>query len=178
MFAINGEKSHGPDGYTSHFFKVAWSIIDKDVMNVVLYFFHSNDLLHAFISIVVALVPKCQNLNRIIDYRHIFYCLVTYKCITKIMANKLKTRLPTIIGNNQSAFLVGKSITDNILMAQELVKGYGRSTLSPTCAIKVYLQKAFDSLPWNFILEVLSVFVTPQPESRTHDNCRVPLSES
>ena len=46
-------------------------------------------------------------------------------------------------------------------MAQELVKGYGRSTLSPKCVIRIDLQKTFDSLDWNFIIEVLSVLKFP-----------------
>ena len=46
-------------------------------------------------------------------------------------------------------------------MAQEIVRGYGRSTLSPRCAIKIDLQKAFDSLNWDFLLDVLSVLKIP-----------------
>ena len=54
--------------------------------------------------------------------------------------------LPDIIGKNQSAFTAGRSISNNILMAQKLVKGYGRAIVSPRYAIKIDLQKAFDSL--------------------------------
>ena len=46
-------------------------------------------------------------------------------------------------------------------MAQELVRGYGRRSLSPRCAIKVDLQKAFDSLSWEFIMNVLTVLNFP-----------------
>ena len=60
-----------------------------------------------------------------------------------------------IIIKKQNAFVVGRSITDNVLLAQELVKGYSRATLSPRCCIKIDLQKAFDTLDWNFIIEVL-----------------------
>ena len=75
--------------------------------------------------------------------------------MTKIIANRLKPYLPVIIGSSQSTFVSGRSITDNILLAQELVRGYGRSNLSTRCAIKIDLQKAFDSLDWTFTLEVL-----------------------
>ena len=77
------------------------------------------------------------------------------------MANRLKQFMSMLIGNNQSAFILGRSISNNILMAQELVRGYGRKTLSPGCAIKIDLQKAFDTLDWNFILTVLSVMQFP-----------------
>ena len=47
-------------------------------------------------------------------------------------------------------------------MAQELVRGYGRVNLSPRCAIKIDLQKAFDFLDWKFILEVLVALKMPR----------------
>ena len=75
--------------------------------------------------------------------------------------NKIKKYLPCIIEKNQNAFIGGRSITNNILMAQELVRGYGRTTLSLRCAIKIDLQKAFDSLSWEFIFYVLTVLKVP-----------------
>ena len=69
--------------------------------------------------------------------------------------------MPKLIGKNQSAFITGRSIVDNVLLAQDMVRGYARSTLSPRCAIKVDLQKAFDSLNWDFILEILAVMHFP-----------------
>ena len=123
MFSINGEKALGPDGYTSHFFKVAWRIVGEDVTDAILSFFQRNELHPAFNSTIVTLVPKCQNPNSIRDFRPISCCSVIYKCITKIMANRMKQFSPALINGNQSAFIPGRSITDNILMAQELVKG-------------------------------------------------------
>ena len=69
--------------------------------------------------------------------------------------------MPKLIEKNQSAFISRRCIEDNVLLAQEMVRGYARSTLSPRCAIKVDLQKAFDSLSWDFILEVLTALHFP-----------------
>ena len=46
-------------------------------------------------------------------------------------------------------------------MAQEIVRGYGRTILSARCAMKIDLQKAFDSLDWEFLLKVLSALKIP-----------------
>ncbi|KAA3485524.1 BTB/POZ domain-containing protein [Gossypium australe] len=48
-----------------------------------------------------------------------------------------------------------RSIIDNTLLAHELVKGYGRTTLSPRCALKIDISKAFNSLNWECLLAVL-----------------------
>ena len=95
------------------------------------------------------------------EFRPISCCSVVYKCITKILTNRLKKILPTVIGKTQSAFIHGRSIVDNRLMAQEIVRGYGRTILSARCAMKIDLQKAFDSLDWEFLLKVLSALKIP-----------------
>ena len=110
-----------------------------------------------FNSTNIALVPKVQSLCTIKDFRPISYCSMVYKCITKILSNRLISHMSFIISNNQSPFIARRSITDNVLIAQELVRCYGRSILSLRCAIKVDLQKAFDSLnfrilSWTFLL--------------------------
>ena len=125
------------------------------------YFFQTGVLSSAFNSTIIALVPKCPNPSSIREFRPISCCTIIYKCISKILANRLQKYLPNIISKNQSAFTEGRSISDNILMVQELVKGYGRSTLSARCAIKIDLQKAFDSLSWRFLLDVLTSLKLP-----------------
>ncbi|KAL0289916.1 UNVERIFIED_CONTAM: Retrovirus-related Pol polyprotein from type-2 retrotransposable element R2DM [Sesamum radiatum] len=56
---------------------------------------------------------------------------------------------------------IGRSISDNILMAQELLAGYNNSKLPPCCNIKIDIQKAYDSVEWDFLLEGLRVFNFP-----------------
>ena len=118
MFSINGDKAHGLDGYSSQFFKSSWSIVGGDVCRTVIYFFQNSVMIPTFNSTIVALVPKCQNPSCMKEFRPISCCSVIYKCITKILANRLKKVLQDIICPNQSAFIAGRSITDNVLMAQ------------------------------------------------------------
>ncbi|KAK4384405.1 hypothetical protein Sango_3064000 [Sesamum angolense] len=74
----------------------------------------------------------------------------------------LKQRvLPLLIDYSQNAFVPGRSITDNILLAQELLAGYNRKRLPQRCTIKVDIQKAYDSVEWDFLFEVLKLFNFP-----------------
>ncbi|KAK4381148.1 hypothetical protein Sango_2996100 [Sesamum angolense] len=69
--------------------------------------------------------------------------------------------LPLLIDYSQNAFVPGHSITDNILLAQELLAGYNQKRLPLRCTIKVDIQKAYDSVEWDFLLEVLKLFNFP-----------------
>ncbi|KAK4387116.1 putative ribonuclease H protein [Sesamum angolense] len=69
--------------------------------------------------------------------------------------------LDLLIDYSQNAFIPGRSISDNILLAQELLAGYNQTRLPPRCTIKVDLQKAYDSVQWDFLLEVLKLFKFP-----------------
>ena len=94
-------------------------------------------------------------------FRPIACCNTIYKCISKILANRLKQVLPALISPWQSAFIKGWCISDNILLAQDLFRNYHKSSGPTRCALKVDLQKAFDSISWDFLLETLRMFRFP-----------------
>nr|GLL49725.1 uncharacterized protein LOC109177999 [Ipomoea trifida] len=72
--------------------------------------------------------------------------VVFYKTITKIIAARMAGVLPDIVNPAQGAFVAGRSISDNIMLAQEIIRGYSRKRISPRCTIMVDIRKAFDSL--------------------------------
>ncbi|XP_038994260.1 uncharacterized protein LOC120118220 [Hibiscus syriacus] len=146
FFSQGNDRAHRPDGYTHFFFKSTWSVVSEDVIKAVKYFFQNSSILPAFNSTIIALVPNIINPGKVKDYKPISCCSVVYKAITKILVHRLKNLLHDLITLNQTTFVKGIHIIDNILLAQDLVKGYGRKSISPRCAIKINLQKAFDSL--------------------------------
>lgn len=96
------------------------------------------------------------------DYRPIACCNVIYKCITKLLAIRLQPILPHLIDQSQAAFVKGCSISDNILLMQELVRNYHRNALPKRCAVKIDLMKAYDSVDWEFLFDVMHAMDFPQ----------------
>lgn len=72
--------------------------------------------------------------------------------------NRMKIGLQDIISDNQSAFFPGRSIADNILLSQELLKNYHLERGTPRCAFKIDLQKAYDMVNLDFLRRILFRF--------------------
>nr|GEY86414.1 hypothetical protein [Tanacetum cinerariifolium] len=93
MFSMGNDKSPGPDGFTAAFFKDTWDIIGVDVIKAVKEFFTNGRLLKELNHTIIALIPKVNSPARVTDYRPISCCNVLFKCISKIIANRLKGSL-------------------------------------------------------------------------------------
>ncbi|GJU29675.1 putative reverse transcriptase domain, reverse transcriptase zinc-binding domain protein [Tanacetum coccineum] len=98
------------------FFKEAWDIMSSDVTKAVQEFFINGKLLKELNHTIIALIPKVSSPSRINDYRPISCCNVLFKCISKIIANHIKESLKVLVSLNQSAFVPGRKILDNILL--------------------------------------------------------------
>ncbi|GJX75386.1 hypothetical protein Tco_0313981 [Tanacetum coccineum] len=158
MFSMGNDKSPGSDGFTAAFFKSSWDIIGSDVSRAVREFFINGRLLKELNHTIIALIPKVNSPARVNDYRSISCCNVLFKCISKIIANRIKESLKRLISPNQSAFVPGRSISDNILLTQEIMHNYHLDRGVPRCAFKVDIQKAYDTVDWDFLRKVLIGF--------------------
>ncbi|KAK6146980.1 hypothetical protein DH2020_017892 [Rehmannia glutinosa] len=156
LFDIEDDRSPGPDGFSSGFFKKSWDVVGNDVIAAVTEFFDSSKLLRQINHTVIALIPKTDHAPTVADFRPIACCNVVYKVITKILASKLEYVVPKLIDPAQYAFISGRNITDNIFLAQEIIRNYARARISPRCAIKVDLKKAYDTISWSFLEQVLN----------------------
>ncbi|XP_062112580.1 uncharacterized protein LOC133823744 [Humulus lupulus] len=74
----------------------------------------------------------------------------------------LREVLPDIISENQSGFVKGRRIAHNIMLCQDMVRGYDRRSAKFACLFKIDLQKAYDSLDWDFLKEMLEALNFPK----------------
>ncbi|KAG7588439.1 Reverse transcriptase domain [Arabidopsis suecica] len=157
VFSLPRNKSPGPDGYTGEFFRATWDIIGDDLTRAVKEFFSSGQILKQWNATAITLIPKRVGADKIGEFRPISCCNAVYKIVSKILARRLQSLLPTMISNSQSAFVQGRLLVENVLLATEMVQGFNRGSASARGFLKVDLRKAFDSVNWEFILYILEV---------------------
>lgn len=130
LFSLCDDKAPGPDGYTACFFKMAWNIVGKDFTAAIKYFFSTSELVGGLNATAITLVPKIPNPSSMSDYRPISYYNTTYKVISKVLTNRLKTVIHRTICSSHAAFISGRSISDQIFLMQELVMHYHKTNIS------------------------------------------------
>jgi hypothetical protein len=118
--AIGDLKAPGPDGMPAIFYKQFWDMLGDKVTDEVLAVLNGGAMPDHWNDTVIALIPKVKNPEKVTDLRPISLCNVLYKIISKAITNRLKGILPEIISPNQSAFVPGRLISDNILVAYEM----------------------------------------------------------
>jgi hypothetical protein len=150
-------KAPGPDGMPPAFYQSYWQLIGKDVVTAVLSSINSGNLLPSINHTYVTLIPKVKNPAQVTEYRPISLCNVIYKLISKILANRLKEVLPTVIAETQSAFVPGRLMTDNVLIAFETLHHMHnqRTGKHGSMALKLDMSKAYDRVEWEFLRQVM-----------------------
>lgn len=156
ILAMNPDKAPGPDGMTAAFYRQHWNAIKPGLLSFINHFFEHNHLDPKLNQTHICLIPKIENPITIKDYRPISLANVAYKTVSKILAERLKPWLNSIISENQTAFIPERLITDNVLIAHELMHSLHTKNLKQKfMALKLDIAKAFDKVEWDFLDAVM-----------------------
>jgi hypothetical protein len=139
-------------------FDVADTFFQKDVVRAVQHFFDTGNMSDEVNDTVLVLIPKKKDPEELKDYRPISLCNVVYKVVSKCLVNRLRPLLQDIISPTQSAFVPGRLITDNALVAFECIHALqsGSPARAKFCAYKLDMAKAYDRVDWRFMEGVLA----------------------
>jgi hypothetical protein len=156
LSSLGSSKAPGPDGFTALFYKKYWPHVSKDILACVSHFFQNHQLLHELNHTFITLVPKKSGSHSVHHFRPISLCNISYKIISKILANRLKKVLPKIISPLQSTFVPNMNIQDNSILAHELIHTFkNKKGKKGLMFLKMDMEKAFDQMEWKFLLAIM-----------------------
>nr|DAD38904.1 TPA_asm: hypothetical protein HUJ06_013226 [Nelumbo nucifera] len=121
VFQMHPNKSLSPDGLNPAFYQKFRPLIGKDIFQAAVSWLSRKEFPVLLNDTTIVLILKCESPKTMKDLRPISLCNVLYKIISKVLANRLKVLLPNIISNAQFAFMLGRAIIDNVLVAFELI---------------------------------------------------------
>ena len=146
-------KAPGLDGMSPIFFKHYWNIVGPEVVNCVLSSLNSGRMPCCLNETYICHIPKVKSPPKMTDFRPISLCNVVYKLISKVLANRLKRVLDVVIDESQSAFVPGRLIIDNVIVAFETMhcidqRKKGKEALM---AVKLDMSKAYNRVEWVYL---------------------------
>jgi hypothetical protein len=147
-FQMGALKSPGPDGFPGLFYHKYWEVVNKVVFNTSKDFHSGGVSIQDLNQTHIALIPKIPNPEKTSHFRPISLCNNSYKILSKLLANRMKDILPFIISHNQNAFVPGRQIQDNILLAHETYHylKLKREGDNHELGLKLDMNKAYDSV--------------------------------
>jgi len=142
LFQIGPLKAPGPDGFPARFFQRNWDELRYEIIRAVKQFFEDAIMPPGVNDTSIVLVPKKHNSDDV---------------VSKCLVNRLRPLLEQIISPNQSAFIPGRLIMDNDLIAFECIHSIqqNRTGRNNFCAYKLDLSKAYDRVDWDYLKGVL-----------------------
>ncbi|KAL6140797.1 hypothetical protein ACLB2K_059090 [Fragaria x ananassa] len=153
VFQMHPSKSPGPDGMTPFFFQKYWSTVSNDVCHAVRNLLEYGDMWNESNHTHMCLIPKVEGPKVPSHFRPIALCNVICRAASKTLTNRLKMWLPDIISPLQSAYVPGRLISDNTLVANEVAHFMHqlRHQQQGFFSLKLDISKAYDRLKWPFL---------------------------
>lgn len=157
LFDMHSDKSPGPDGMNPAFYQKIWNIVGEDVVQACLNFINSCSFPVGLNDTSIILIPKKQQPETLADMRPIALCNVLYKIISKMLANRMRAVLASVVSEAQSAFIPGRAITDNIIISAEILHFLKRKRQGKhgCAALKIDMSKAYDRIEWKFLQAIM-----------------------
>jgi hypothetical protein len=149
------DRAPSPDGFVGAFYKRAWPVIKGEIMAAMLKLYVGDGRTFGHLNhALITLIPKKPGAEEVGDFRPISLVHSFAKLFPKLLANRLRPRMDSLVSKNQSAFIKGRNLHDNFLLVRQLARKINRRK-EPGVLLKLDLTWAFDSLSWSFLFEVL-----------------------
>ena len=149
--SMDSDKSPGTDGLPVEFYKVFWNNISGPLIEALNHAYQNGELPITQRRGVIRLIPKKDADPHLIkNWRPITLLNCDYKIAAKAIAGRIKKVLPKIINEDQTGFLKGRTIGENIKLIDDIIKFTDKNQL-PGLLLFVDFEKAFDTLEWSFI---------------------------
>ena len=156
--SMDREKTPGTDGFPAEFYKIFWKDLSPLLISALNYSYDEGSLSITQRRGIIKLIPKKDAEPHLIkNWRPLTLLNCDYKIAAKAIANRIKSVIPKLINNDQTGFLKGRFIGENIRLIDNIMNYVSKKNI-PGLLLFIDFEKAFDSLEWSFIERTLQYF--------------------
>ncbi|MCU7801037.1 MAG: reverse transcriptase family protein, partial [gamma proteobacterium symbiont of Lucinoma myriamae] len=150
--------SPGFDGFTYEFFKFFWRDLGHFMLRAINESYIKGELSESLTRGVITCIPK-GNKDKLMlkNWRPISLLNTSYKLASSCIAERLKKVLSKIINEDQTGFIAGRYIGENIRLLYDVINHTEKHQI-PGMLLLIDFEKAFDSVSWDFLFKVLDFF--------------------
>ncbi|KAK3219037.1 hypothetical protein Dsin_013007 [Dipteronia sinensis] len=149
-------KSLGHDGVAALFYQKYWDRVGVRVTEAFLNCLNGGESMEKINGTLICLIPKKIAANLVSNFCPIRLCNVIYKIVSKVLVNRLQVVLGEFISEAQSAFVLGRQITNNAMIGFECLHALRtKKQKRGSLALKLDMSKAYDRVEWDFVLRVM-----------------------
>ena len=151
-------KTPGSDGLPAEFYKMFWAEVSDYLVNSLNHAYGSGQLSVTQRRGIIKLIPKKDAEPSLIkNWRPITLLNCDCKIGAKAIANRLKTFLPKLINSDQTGFLKGRFIGENIRLIDGIIH-FAAAKNIPGLLLVLDFEKAFDTVEWPFLQKTFQHF--------------------
>lgn len=156
---MHPDKSASPDGFSSAFFQYFWDLLGEEVFKCCRDWLTEGLFPANLNDTTLVLIPKKDNAEHMTELRPIALCNMLYKILAKVLANRLKVILLAVITENQSAFVPGRNIFDNVLVAFKTLHFMKKKNRGQEgeVALKLDIFEAYDRVDWIYLKKIMQL---------------------
>ena len=147
---LNSEGAPGLDDILVFFYKDCWDTVRHEVIEALEEFREGRCQMDRLNKAYIMLIPKVQGAEQIGDFRLISLSNSLYLIFAKVLANRLRGVLSSLISPFQSAFISGRQMAHSIVLAEEIIAAWRRDGTTGFMW-KVDFAKAYDYIDWRFL---------------------------
>ncbi|KAL3689740.1 hypothetical protein R1sor_016049 [Riccia sorocarpa] len=159
VFGMGANKAPGQNGLrlTVEILKMCWSFVGEDCVRFVQTVWAKKRILPSDCQGIIRLIHKSGDRKLLGNWRPISLMSLSYKIVTKILANRLRGILPKLVDPQQNGFVQGRQITDNV-MSLKLGQEWAHWSDQTALFVKIDFVKAYDRIDHSFLWRTLEEF--------------------
>ena len=151
---LGKDKTPGLDGLSGEFYQTFWPILKNDLFSVLNHSFLTGSLPRSFGRAVITLLPKKGDLADIANWRPVSLLNNDYKILARLLANRLKECIGSVVGEDQTYCVPGRSIHDNVGLIRDIID-YANENGVPLAVVNLDQKKAFDNVDRGYLFDTM-----------------------